>query len=207
MRRVLIAVLLALGLGACAFERPTSDVPVSYDFGPVPAYARSNPSIPGTVLVSRIRAPAWLDDDGIVYRLAYEDAARTHTYGMSRWAAEPADLLTDRLRSRIAAVANGVVSPAFGARSDYTLRVELEDFSQHFEAPGASRVLLRARATLLHSERRTLIAQREFDVARPAPPNASGAVKALTDATNEFLEELVKWAADSARGAPVVVTK
>ena len=201
MRRALATLLLACGLGACAFERPASDVPVSYDFGPPPAYARANPALPGTVLVSRIRAPAWLEDDSIVYRLAYEDAARTRAYALSRWAAEPADLMTERLRSRMAAISAGVVSPAFGARSDYTLRVELDDFSQHFEAPGASRVLLRARATLLQSERRTLIAQREFDIALTAPPNAPGAVKALTDATHQFLEAVGTWAVESARGA------
>ena len=193
------ALALGLSIAACSFERPTSITPVSYDFGPAPAYVRSNPAIAGTVLVAPVKAPAWLDDSGIVYRLVYEDATRTQTYSMSRWAADPAELITDRVRSRLAAVAQGVVSPAFSARSDYTLRIELEDFSQRFDAPGQSIALLRARGTLLHSDRRALIAQRVFDVQRPAAPNAPGAVKALTEATEVFVEELVKWTAEHAR--------
>jgi cholesterol transport system auxiliary component len=151
------------------------------------------------VLIAPVRAPAGLDDTGIVYRLLYEDATRTHSYGMSKWAAEPASLVTDRLRSRFAAFARGVVAPGFSARSDYTLRVELEDFSQHFEAPSQSRALVRARATLLDSEGRKLLAQRVFEVARPAAPSAPGAVKALTEATDIFLEDVAKWAAENAK--------
>ena len=197
--RHLLALAASLGIAACAFETPVSAVPTSYDLGPGRIYARSNPAIAGTVLVASIRAPAWLEDDAIAYRLVYEDAARTQAYAMSRWAAEPAALITDRLRSRLAAVAQGVVTPAYAVRSDYTLRIELEDFSQHFGAPGESRALLRARATLLSSERRVVLAQRVFDVERAAAPNAQGAVKALTEAADAFLEDVVKWTVENAR--------
>jgi cholesterol transport system auxiliary component len=151
------------------------------------------------VLVAPVRAPVWLDTGGIVYRLLYEDAGKPQSYSMSRWAAEPASLIADRLRSRLAAVTRGVVSPAFGARSDYTLRIELEDFSQQFKAPGQSAVLLRARASLLESEGRVLLAQRAFEVERAAQPNAPGAVKALAEATDAFLDELLKWIAVNAK--------
>jgi cholesterol transport system auxiliary component len=194
-----LALLLALTLAACALERPVSAIPVEYDFGPAPAYIRTNPSIAGIVLLAPVRAPAWLDTDGIVYRLLYEDAGKPQSYSMSRWAAEPAALIADRLRSRLATVTQGVVAPGFGARSDYTLRIELEDFSQQFKAPGQSGVLLRARASLLSSEGRVLLAQRAFEVGRPAEPNASGAVKALTEATEAFLDEVVTWVAENAK--------
>jgi cholesterol transport system auxiliary component len=101
------------------------------------------------------------------------------------------------MRSRFAAVGRGVVSPLDSARSDYTLRVELRDFSQSLEAPDRSHVTVRARATLIGSADRALIAQRDFDVQRPAPANAEGAVKALTEATDSFIEELVKWTEQS----------
>lgn len=199
LRRSLRLAWVAIALAACTFQRPTSDVPTSYDFGPPPAHARSNPAIPGTLLVTPVRAPAWLDDTGIVYRLLYEDASRPQVYAMSRWAALPAALVTERLHSRFAAAAQGVVAPGYSARSDYTLRVELDDFSQHFTAPAESRVLLRGRATLLSTEGRRVIAQREFDISRPAAGNAPGAVKALTQATDAFIEELVKLTAESVR--------
>jgi cholesterol transport system auxiliary component len=107
--------------------------------------------------------------------------------------------MTDRLRSRFAALAQGVVAPGFSVRSDYTLRVELEDFSQHFDGASQSRAVLRARATLLDSEGRKLLAQRAFEVARSASPNAPGAVKALTEATDVFIEDVAKWAAENAK--------
>ena len=190
--------VLALLFAGCTLGRPESAVPTSYDFGPPPKYARSNPGIAGTVLVAPVRAPAGLDDTGIVYRLLYEDPTRTHVYAMSKWGAEPASLVTDRLRSRFAALAQGVIAPGFSASSDYTLRVELEDFSQHFEAASQSRALVRARATLLDSEGRKLLAQRVFEVKRPAAPNAPGAVKALTEATDVFLEDVARWAVENA---------
>lgn len=198
--RTAFAWLLVALLGACSFERPATVLPTTYDFGPQPAYARSNPAIGGTLLVPPVMAPAWLDESGIVYRLLYEDSAKPQIYAMSRWAAEPASLLTDRLRSRLAAASGGVISPGFSGRSDYTLRVELEDFSQRFDAPAQSRATLRARASVFSSADRKLLAQRVFEVERPAGANAPGAVKALSEATDVFLEELVQWTARNARG-------
>jgi cholesterol transport system auxiliary component len=180
-------------IAGCTINRPESAPPASYDLGPQPAHARTSPAIPGALLIPQVAAPPWLDEDQILYRLLYEDGSRPQAYSMSRWTAEPAALLTARLRSRFAAVSGGVVAPGFGARSDYTLRVELEDFSQSFQQPGDSRVTLRARATLLASPERKLIAQQLFDVQRAAAPNAAGAVKGLTEATDAFVEALVAW--------------
>lgn len=190
---------LALVLCACSFQRTDPVIPAVYDLGPPRAYTVSNPGITGTIVLPPVTAPAWLDDSVIVYRLLYEDAARPQTYTMTRWAAEPAAMLTERLRSRFAAVTPSAITPMDSARSDYTLRVELRDFSQAFEAPGQSRVALRARATLLSTADRRLITQREFEVQRPAAPNANGAVKALTEAADSFVEELVKWTVQSVR--------
>jgi cholesterol transport system auxiliary component len=194
------AAAVVLTLTGCSFDRPESFVPASYDLGPPPAYARSNPAIAGTILIPAVRAPAWLDDTGIVYRLLHEDPAGTRVYAMSRWSAEPAALLTDRVRARLAAASGGIVEPGFSARSDYSLRVELEDFSQYFKAPAQSEVRLRARATLLDTNGRKLLAQRVFDFNRAAEPNAPGAVKALAEAADAFTEDLVKWTAESTKG-------
>ena len=196
---VAAAWLVAFASAACTFTRPESPGLTSYDLGPQPTYAKSNPAIPGALLVPPVVAPAWLDEPAIVYRLMYEDSARPQAYATSRWSAEPASLITDRLRSRFAAASGGVVTPGYSAISDHTLRVELEDFSQRFDAPGSSRATLRARATLLANADRRLIGQRVFEIERAAAPNAAGAVKALTEATHAFLEELVSWTAENTR--------
>jgi cholesterol transport system auxiliary component len=90
------------------------------------------------------------------------------------------------------------VTPGYTATSDYTLRVELDDFSQRFDAPQQSRVTLLARASLLGTRDRKLLDQREFKLELPSAPNAAGAVKALTEASDAFIEEVVKWAAQGA---------
>jgi cholesterol transport system auxiliary component len=155
------------------------------------------------VLVTRVRAPAWLDETGIVYRLIYQDTSRLRVYAMSEWSAPPAALITDRVYSRFAAASRGAVSAGFSAQSDYTIRIQLEDFSQHFTTQEASSAILKARASLLSSGERRLVAQREFELTRPASPNAAGAVNALTGAVDAFTEELVRWTAEGVRAARV----
>jgi cholesterol transport system auxiliary component len=197
--RSIVSSLVLTALVSCAFERPSSVAPTSYDLGPAPRYARANTGIAGTVLIPAARAPAWLDEPGIAYRLLYEERDQPRIYAMSRWAADPAALLTERIRSRFAAVSGGVVTPADTASADYTLRVDLDDFSQRFDAPAHSRATLIARASLLSTRDRKLVAQRTFAIEREAAPDAAGAVRALTEASGEFVEDLVKWAVDSAR--------
>jgi cholesterol transport system auxiliary component len=197
--RALPLLAWVLLVASCALQPPAADVPTLYDFGPPPSHARSNPAIPATVLVTPVRAPAWLDESGIVYRLLHENSSRPRVYAMSQWSAPPAALITDRLYSRFAAASQGAVSPGFSAQSDYTIRIQLEDFSQHFMAQDASSAVLKARASLLSSGERRLLAQREFELTRPAEPNAAGAVNALTVAVDAFTEELVRWIADGVR--------
>jgi cholesterol transport system auxiliary component len=202
-RRTLLPLACALLMSSCALQTPTSDTPTRYDFGPPPSHAQSNPGIPATLLVTAVRAPSWLDETGIVYRLLHEDSSRPRLYAMSAWSASPAALITDRIYGRFAAASQGAVGPGFSAQSDYTVRVELEDFSQHFTAQNESRVFLKARASLLSSVERRLLAQRQFEFARPAEPNAPGAVKSLTEAVDGFTDELVRWTADNVRAAQV----
>jgi cholesterol transport system auxiliary component len=197
--RLVVVSLAAVLLVSCSFEGPPSVASTSYDLGPPPAYSKSNPAITGTLLIPPVRAPAWLDETDIVYRLLYEDSSRPQSYAMSRWVAEPASLVTDRIRSRFAAASGGIVTPGYSAGSDYTLRVELDDFSQRFDAPQRSRGTLLARVSLLSTRDRRLLAQREFNIEKPSAPNAPGAVRALTEATDTFLEDLVKWTAQNAR--------
>jgi cholesterol transport system auxiliary component len=208
-RCALLPLVWAALVSSCSFQPPTSDVPTLYDFGPPPSHARSNPAIPATLLVTPVRAPSWLDESGIVYRLLHEDSSRPRVYAMSRWSASPAALITDRVYGRFAAASQGAVAPGFSAQSDYTIRLELEDFSQHFTAADASRVFLKMRASLLSSAERRLVAQREFEVSRPAASNAAGAVNSLTEAVDAFTDELVRWTAENvrAKAAPAPANK
>ena len=187
--------LLAGAIMGCSIGPKMTEQPASYDLGPPRHHAAANPGINATLFLPEVGAPPWLSGNGIVYRLNYENAARPRSYTLSRWTAPPSALLTQRLRSRFAAAAaSGIVTGADGVRADFQLSVELEDFSQFFDAPGSSRVAVRARASLVSLANRTLIAQREFAAEQAAAsPDAAGAVQALSAASEELVESLLKW--------------
>ena len=195
--RCLSVLAIVLGLAGCSAGPLTREIPVTYDFGPPATEAVGAKSLRASVLLQPVVAPLWLDTQGIVYRLAYQDAARPQIYAASRWASPPASLLAQRLRARLAAVsAGGVVGPGDGARADYALRVELEEFSQVFDAADRSRGVVVARASLIDTAKRTLVAQRSFSFERAAgAADAGGGVQALTAAGGELVEAVVAWAA------------
>ena len=83
-----------------------------------------------------------------------------------------------------------------GGKPVLVLRIELEEFSQLFDAPAHSYGLARLRATLFHGSPAgdRLLGQRSFVAQRPAPtPDAPGGVRALTAATNGAVEEIEQW--------------
>jgi cholesterol transport system auxiliary component len=199
--RAVTAALVAAVLSACSLPIPKNNeaiVPKIYDLGVARADAAGKPTIDATLAIPAVTGPEWLDE-AIVYRLLYDEPSRQHAYTLSRWSADPASLVSDRVRSRFGAAARAVLSPVDNARSDYTLRIELRDFSQSLESPTQGQVTLRARVSLIASAERTLLAQREFETRRAAAANAEGAVKGLTEATDAFLEELVKWTGQQLR--------
>ena len=188
------AMLTAAALAGCSLGPQQREPVESYDLGPPRGQASAKPAMPAILLLPEISAPAWLDGQGIIYRLSYENSARPQAYAGSRWVAPPAAMLTQRLRGRFAGAAGGVLTNADGARADYALRIELEDFSQSFTASNSSRVGLRARTSLIKLADRTLVAQHVFSVERAAAtPDARGAVAALGEASDEFVEQLLTW--------------
>lgn len=193
------AAIAAAILSGCSLA-PQREPVETFDLGPPPAPAAANPGIRAVLLLPAVSAPAWLEGNGIVYRLAYENSARPQAYANSRWVASPAEMLTQRVRGRFAGAATGVVTGAEGARADYAVRLELEDFSQSFGSPAASRVSLRARASVVRLADRALVAQRVFSVEQAAPsPDARGAVAGLAGAADAFIEQLLAWTGEQAR--------
>lgn len=177
--------LLVLMLGACAGSA-RNDVAAVYDFGlPSPVVA---PDGGWPKLALEVRSPPWLDASAIDYRLAYDDPLKRRHYVDSRWAGAPAGLIANRLRQQLgAADGNGNVA------ADCLLRVELQEFSQVFDSPQASRALLQGRASLIDGKRRP-VAEREVSIEMTAAtPDAPGGVKALVLAGNELGLQLAGW--------------
>ncbi len=193
-----IGILLCLlALGACSIAPQPRDF-AAYDFGPA-APAKAEPRIALNLTVAEVSAPFWMENANLYYRLAYADAARPLAYANSRWVMPPAALLTQRLRATLQQASKAaVVSPADGVRTDYVLRLDLEEFSQVFDSAEKSRGVLRLQARLVRG--RELAAQQSFAVDLPAPSaNAEGGVRALSAASDEAGRRLADWLAVNMR--------
>ena len=189
----LLAALLAAG---CSLSLSGKGEVAAYDFGTAAGTHEGRRRLRQPLLVYEVSGPAWMDTASIHYRLAYRDASRPQAYAGSRWVMSPAALLTNRLRQRLTGAGGGVILPTDGLRAPASLRVELDEFTQVFDAENRSRAVVRLRASLVGS--RSLIAQKAFGVDKAAASqDAEGGVRALTAASDEVLEQLLDWVAVS----------
>lgn len=195
--RKLVLLALLFPLAACSIGPAPKEASPAYDLGVAPAGSAVQPRIKASVLVHSVAAPSWLDSYSIVYRLNYQDPARQLTYANSRWAAPAAALITQRLRTQLAAASDGgVLNVADSARAEYALRVDLEQFDQVFDSAESSRAVVVARASIVNLARRSLVAQKTFTFEKPAPSaNAEGGVRALAGAGGELVDAIVAWTA------------
>jgi len=194
MLRAILLLSLAL-LSGCAATPQSRDGPASYDFGLARTDKEANPRVQDDLVVAAPTAPAWMDNAGIYYRLAYQDPTRPQAYALSRWVMPPAALLGLRLRAYIARASKAAVfTPGDAVRVNNTLLLELEEFSQVFDTVDKSRAVVRLRASLIRN--RTVVAQQEFGIERAAAtPNAEGGVQALIAASDEAGNSLIDWLA------------
>jgi cholesterol transport system auxiliary component len=198
MKTLITSIAVLVTLYACSFGPKESGPTHTYDFGlQKPPTAQTAGRITSSLAMQDVSAPSWLNNPAIYYRLAYQDATRPQAYANSRWIASPAALLGLRLRQSIAAATEGGMATSLdGAKGDYNLRLELEEFCQVFDSAKSSHVVVRLRATLVAQASRNLVAQKSFIFERPAPSaNADGAVKALVGASDELVAAVVEWLA------------
>jgi len=189
---------LVMSLAGCATQRSDGAVKV-YDFGPAPmqASATTRQANLATVVLFDPQASPVLEGNAVLYRLTYADAQQLKPYALTRWSMPPAQLISQRLRQQLGEQ-RAVVAPGEAA-AQFNLRLVLEEFSQVFDSPAQSHGLMRLRATL--SQRiagsEALLAQRSFVVQQPAPtPDALGAVRALTSASDRTVGQVSAWLAN-----------
>jgi cholesterol transport system auxiliary component len=174
--------------------------------------------------ISTPQTPVALNSTAVLYRLGYADAQQLKPYALARWSMPPAQLIGQRLRSQLAmhrpVLSRGDLTPAGVPRGValipaapastpvnrpeplHHLRLELEEFSQLFDAADASSGVLRLRATLSQrsASGETLLAQRSFIARQSAPTaDASGGVHALTAATDQVVKDIEGWLAQVER--------
>ena len=189
-------VLILLMLNGCSSLPKDGAAIVTYDFGlPRQSAPELTTRTTDRLEVSPLTAPSWLDSPAILDRLAYHNAARLDAYADSRWAAPPAALITLRLRQALSTASDTPnVNPASQNGAPNRLRVDLEEFSQVFDAPQSSRILVRARVSLIQKNEQTPLKERTFTLERQAPtPDAAGAASALSLASDEFIDAVLNW--------------
>lgn len=179
--------------------------PALYDFGPgLQASGPAGAQAPLPPLALETVDNASLPDgvSVVYYRLAYADAQQLRPYQAARWSQPPQQLMRESLQARLgqrrAVIGTGgaLATARVDGLPPAVLRVELEEFSQLFDSPGESKGVVRVRCTLLENtgggER--LVAQRSFNVQRPAPSaDAPGGVRALTAATEAAAQDIASW--------------
>ncbi|HYD63033.1 MAG TPA: ABC-type transport auxiliary lipoprotein family protein [Noviherbaspirillum sp.] len=179
-------------LSACAgIGKPASAV--LYDLGPLRTQQdkAALPALP-PVSVAGVQVPVWLDDSMMFYRLHYANSQQPRPYSQARWTMTPAQLLTQHLKAAITHAGGVALSASDGAVDVPVLRVEADDFTQHFESPQQSIGQVALRASVYRG--RSLVAQRSFIRQAPAPSaDAAGGVSALATASDAAIADIILW--------------
>jgi len=202
MRRRASLVLLVAALAGCKSLPSKPQRQTMYDFGPVAPYEGTVSAQRPALLLPDVEVSGILETTAMLYRLGYENPHELLPYAFARWSAPPGTLVRQRLRDVLGRDrpvldnAGGAALARRGSTPPPVLRVELEEFSQLFDTPGESKGVVRMRCTLLENTAggERLVAQRSFDVERPAPSaDAAGGVRALAAATEAAAQEIAAW--------------
>jgi cholesterol transport system auxiliary component len=193
--RFLLAALAAAILGGCASDKGKAST--LFDLGPAaqsaaPQAANAAP-IPA-VVVTDATGSAALDSERMFYRLNYADPMQARSYANSRWNTNPLEMVTQRLKTRIAQSGSKVLSTTDAAGGVPILRVDVEDFTHAFSSASASSGQVTVRASLFQDHR--LIDQRTFSRSTPAAvADAAGGARALAESLDAISSNMVAWLA------------
>ncbi len=194
IRRIFTLAAL-LSLAACASKAPA---PAVYDFGPLPAApvaataTAAVAGMPPALVVADVSGPASLDSNHMVYRLLYADAQQARPYAHNNWSVTPLQLISQRLKGRIAQAGVKVVATTDAAVGLPLLRLEADDFSQHFDSATHSTGQVSLRASLFRNHK--LVDQRTFTRGTEAPSaDAAGGARALAASTDAIAADIVAW--------------
>jgi cholesterol transport system auxiliary component len=191
--QIAASAMLSLLIVGCALPRPESAT--LYDLGPLrtDASAVTLPALP-PIAIADIATTGWLDQTRMMFRLNYENDRNPRPYAHSRWTMPPAQLISQRLKWRISQAGGTALSAADGALDVPVLRIEVDDFSQQFDAPGQSIGQVALRASVFRG--RTLLGQKTIVKQTPAPTaDAEGGTRALAAACDVVIVDLMQWLA------------
>jgi cholesterol transport system auxiliary component len=189
--RFLAALAAAALLAGCASSEKQSDT--LFDLGPsLPrADLRSDAPLPALVVTDATGSPAF-ESEKMYYRLNYADPLQARAYANSRWNANPLELVTQRLKSRLSQTGAKVLGSADAATGAPILRVQVDEFVHAFSSASQSQGIVVVRASLMNGH--ALVDQKTFSRSTPAPSaDASGGARALAASVDAVAGDIAAW--------------
>jgi cholesterol transport system auxiliary component len=191
--RLLIAFAAAAVLSACASHDKSPDT--LFDLGPVTPRAdpRADAPLPALVVTDATGSAA-LESERMFYRLNYADAMQARAYANSRWSTNPLEMVTGRLKTRLAQAGTKVLEPTDAATNVPILRVQVDDFTHAFSSASQSTGVVAVRASVFRGH--ALVDQQTFTRSTPAPSaDASGGARALATSLDGIADDIAGWLA------------
>jgi cholesterol transport system auxiliary component len=193
--RLIACAAAALLLAGCASQKgePTT----TFDFGPaMPAQAAASPSTAagalGAIVITDVTGSSALENERMFYRLSYADPLQARSYANSRWAANPLQMTTQRLKTRIAQAGAKVLSETDASNGVPILRVDVDEFVHNFRSAAQSEGQVALRASVFRGH--VLVDQRSFARTTPAgSADAAGGARALAASTDAVAADIVAW--------------
>jgi cholesterol transport system auxiliary component len=193
----LIAVLAAAGLLLTGCASQKGEPTTQYDFGPAmpPAATQAPQAMPaalGAIVVTDVTGSSALDNERMFYRLSYADALQARTYANSRWTANPLQMMTQRLKTRISQSGTKVLSETDASNGVPILRVDVDEFVHNFSGVAQSEGQVALRASVFQGH--VLVDQRSFARTTAATSaDAAGGARALAASTDAIAADIVAW--------------
>ncbi len=191
--RFLAALAAATVLAGCATGDKQPDT--LFDLGPSTPRAdlRIDAPLPALVVTDATGSPA-LESEKMFYRLNYADPMQARAYANSRWNANPLELVTQRLKSRLSQTGAKVLGSSDAATGAPILRLQVDEFVHAFASASQSQGMVVVRASLLNGH--ALVDQKTFSRSTPAPSaDASGGARALAASVDGIADDIAAWLA------------
>ena len=186
-------VCAATVLSGCSTTKAPGNT--TFDFGPAAPLAQvgTMPAMPfGAVVVTDVTGSAALDNERMYCRLNYADALQARTYAQSRWSATPLQLVSQRLKTRVAQAGIKVLTTTDASVGVAILRTEIDDFTHSFDSSAQSHGQVVLRASLFQGHK--LVDQKTFSRKTPATSaDAAGGARALAASTDAVAADIVAW--------------
>jgi cholesterol transport system auxiliary component len=195
-------------LAGCASHKGAADT--VFDFGAAAPRASASASIANTALPARAlvvtdaTGSAALENERMLYRLNYADALQARAYANSKWSTSPLEMVTQRIKTRLAQTGAKVLQPTDASTGVPILRIEVDDFIHAFSSASQSDGQVIVRASLFQGH--ALVDQQTFSRRTPAPSaDAAGGARALAGSTDAVADDIAAWLArlDTMPPAPV----